>query len=97
MYITPPLYMSSNRMHALSHSFLTELHGRSRMSLECSNSKGVHFSSAAEAMTKMSELGSRQDNNVPETDVHSLICLAAQLALEVRSYHQLTCHEQALR
>ena len=34
-------------------------------------------------MTKMSEVGSRQDKNVTETDAHGLICLAAQMALEV--------------
>ena len=34
-------------------------------------------------MTKMSEVDSRQDNNI--TGAHLLICLAAQLALEVRS------------
>ena len=34
-------------------------------------------------MTKMSEVGSRQDDQVTETDAHLLICLAAQLALEV--------------
>ena len=34
-------------------------------------------------MTMMSEVGSRPDNKVTETDAHLLICLAAQLALEV--------------
>ena len=40
-------------------------------------------------MTKMSEVDSRQDNNITETDTHLLICLAAQLALEVRSSNVL--------
>lgn len=35
-------------------------------------------------MAKMSDVGSRQDKNVTETDAHGLMCLAAQLALEVR-------------
>lgn len=43
----------------------------------------VYFASAVDAMTKMSEVGSRQDKNVTETDAHGLMCLAAQLALEV--------------
>ncbi|XP_020622771.1 testis-expressed protein 11-like [Orbicella faveolata] len=38
---------------------------------------------AVDAMTKMSEVGSRQDKNITETDAHGLMCLAAQLALEV--------------
>lgn len=50
---------------------------------KCWNSQ-VFDSSAVEAMTKVSEVGSRQQvNNVTETDAHLLICLAAQLALEV--------------
>ena len=40
-------------------------------------------------MTKMSEVDSRQDNNITETDAHLLICLAAQLALEVPSSNVL--------
>lgn len=40
-------------------------------------------------MTKMSEVDSRQDNNITETDAHLLICLAAQLALEVSSSNAL--------
>ena len=43
----------------------------------------VYLSSAVNAMTKMSEVGSKQEHNVTETDAHLLICLAAQLALEV--------------
>jgi len=43
----------------------------------------VFLASAVDAMTKMSEVGSRQDKNVTETDAHGLMCLAAQLALEV--------------
>ncbi|XP_073245808.1 testis-expressed protein 11-like [Porites lutea] len=44
---------------------------------------------AVDAMTKMSEVDSRQDNNITETDAHLLICLAAQLALEQKN-HQVT-------
>ena len=41
------------------------------------------FVVAVDAMTKISEVGSNQDNDVAETNAHGLICLAAQLALEV--------------
>ncbi|CAH3126277.1 unnamed protein product [Porites lobata] len=41
---------------------------------------------AVDAMTKMSEVDSRQDNNITETDAHLLICLAAQLALEQKNH-----------
>ncbi|KAJ7388740.1 Testis-expressed protein 11 [Desmophyllum pertusum] len=41
---------------------------------------------AVDAMTKMSEVGSRQYKNVTETDAHGLICLAAQLALEQKNH-----------
>ena len=58
----------------------------------------VYFASAVDAMTKMSEVGSRQDKNVTETDAHGLICLAAQLALEVSAYngHFLKNHKEVV-
>ncbi|XP_068696858.1 testis-expressed protein 11-like [Montipora foliosa] len=40
---------------------------------------------AVEAITKMSEVGSKPENKVMESDAHLLICLAAQLALEKKN------------
>ncbi|RMX46042.1 hypothetical protein pdam_00002015, partial [Pocillopora damicornis] len=42
---------------------------------------------AVDAMTKISEVGSNQDNDVAETNAHGLICLAAQLALEQKNHN----------
>ncbi|XP_044178056.1 testis-expressed protein 11-like [Acropora millepora] len=40
---------------------------------------------AVDAITKMSEVGSKPQSKVTETDAHLLICLAAQLALEQKN------------